>query len=73
MPQIELMQADLPHTLYLHDKEPRKPEQNTKASDEVIRRQEEANRRAAERRAKKQKEQEQASMTVEEIFQGNQK
>lgn len=59
MPQIEIMQADLPHTLYRHDRKRDKGKRNgasgrsgrTVASDEVIRLQEGANRRFAERRA----------------------
>ena len=47
------MQADLPHTLYLKDKNSPEPSKNTKASDEVIRLQEEANRKAMERKKAK--------------------
>ena len=62
--QIELMQSDLPHTLYnfKKDKGEKKPhhvptneELNTVADDEVIRLQEEANRKTLERRAAKER------------------
>ena len=48
--QIELMQCDLPHTLY-DLKSGDSPKKNTVASDEVLRLQEEANRRMSERKA----------------------
>lgn len=47
------MQADLPHTLYMKDKNSAEPSKKTKASDEVIRLQEEANRKAMERKKAK--------------------
>lgn len=60
-PQIEIMLADLPHTLYKFDK--KKGKENVTVDDEAIRLQEEANRKAAERRKKK-------SFELEEIFAG---
>lgn len=52
--QIEIMQADLPHTLYRHDltKEEiaERAKNRTQASDEVIRLQQEAIRQMEERR-----------------------
>lgn len=50
MPQIELMQSDLPHTLYGKAKH---TEDGTKVTDDVIRKQMEANRKAYERRKEK--------------------
>lgn len=55
VPQIEIMQADLPHTLYKKTGKDGKPVKNTKASDEVIRLQEEANRKMLERKAAKER------------------
>ena len=50
------MQADLPHTLFLHDrKEKEENKQNTVASPEVIRLQEEANRKMRERKKAKER------------------
>ena len=49
--QIELMQCDLPHTLYDFNKSGDNPKKNTVASEEVLRLQEEANRKMAERKA----------------------
>ena len=49
------MQADLPHTLFIKDKNNAEPSKNTKASDEVLRLQEEANRKAMERKEAKER------------------
>lgn len=77
MPQIEIMQADLPHTLYIKRKDDEKGDKakKVKASDDVLRLQEEANRRALERQERKRKEQEEKAkaeeeppVTVEELF-----
>lgn len=71
VPQIELMQADLPHTLFLKDRKDgnkggsSKPKKNTRASDRVLRLQEEANRKAAERRRARESQDE---YSIEEIF-----
>lgn len=62
MPQIELMQSDLPHTLYRS----RKDKVTEEDVSEAERLQEEANRRARERRARH----EEDSFTVEELFNG---
>lgn len=51
MPQIELMQSDLPHTLYLDSK--RKADEGTVLTDDVLKKQIDANRRARARREKK--------------------
>ena len=59
MPQIELMQSDLPHTLF-------KKKNKVVVDDDAVRLQEEANRKAAERRAKNK----QQSYTIEQIFAG---
>ena len=55
IPQIEIMQTDLPHTLYKKTGKDGKPVKNTRASDEVIRLQEEANRKMLERKAAKER------------------
>lgn len=73
MPQIEIMQADLPHTLYLKDghKDGKGARKNTVANDRVIQMQEEANRRMMERKAKQEREwqqEEDAPVTIEELF-----
>lgn len=66
MPQIELMQSDLPHTIYSHNKT-----ENTGFSqadyDEAQRANEESLRRSIERRKQRQQEQ---GYTTEEIFNG---
>lgn len=68
MPQIEIMQSDLPHTLYLKDHSKKKePAKNTVASDEVLRLQEEANRKMRERKARR-KQEEEMTATVDELF-----
>ena len=63
MPQIELMQSDLPHTLYRSKKD----KENVVVDDEAIRLQEEANRKAAARRAKNS---EQQTYTINDLFAG---
>lgn len=68
LPQIELMQADLPHTLYTKNRgkdDNGRPMKNTKASEEVLRLQMEANRKAEERRKAQDSE---GTYTVEELF-----
>lgn len=62
MPQIELMQSDLPHTLYT--KRGDRSKKGTVVTDDLIRKQEEANRRAKERREKKK------GVTLNELFTG---
>lgn len=64
--QIEIMQLDLPHTLYNWDKDQKDKKKNTVASDEVIRLQEKANREAKERREAKSRGE--IPYTVEELF-----
>lgn len=60
LPQIELMQSDLPHTLFLKKKK-------NIVDDDAIRLQMEANKKAEQRRkARQQKE----GYTVDEIFGG---
>lgn len=58
VPQIEIMQGDLPHTLFS-----KKKGEKVVVDEEAIRLQEEANRRAAERRRKD-------GYTTEEVFAG---
>ncbi len=68
MPQIEIMQSDLPHTLYIRKD---KGEKNTSVSkadyDEAVRMNQESLRRSIERRKKRQQEQ---GYTRDEIFNG---
>lgn len=60
LPQIELMQSDLPHTLFLKKKK-------NIVDDDAVRLQMEANKKAEQRRkARQQKE----GYTVDEIFGG---
>lgn len=61
LPQIEIMQSDLPHTLYKKQKDRKK----VVVDDEAVRLQEEANKRAAERRAAKNGQQ---TYTIDELF-----
>lgn len=52
--QIEIMQADLPHTLFRKDtKRPAPGGPTVKNDDAAFRKQEEANKKAAMRRARK--------------------
>lgn len=72
MPQIELMQSDLPHTLYNYKKEGKKDNQDNKVYsqsdiDEATRLCEESLKRSRERRAKRQQEE---GYTLDEIFNG---
>jgi hypothetical protein len=72
MPQIELMQSDLPHTLYNYKKEVKKDNQDNKVYsqsdiDEATRLCEESLKRSRERRAKRQQEE---GYTLDEIFNG---
>lgn len=68
MPQIELMQSDLPHTLYIKDNV---KDNTTNVTQEdyadAVRANEESLRRSIERRKKRQQEE---GYTVEEIFKG---
>ena len=69
MPQIELMQSDLPHTLYHYNKEGKKDNKVYSQSDidEATRLCEESLKRSRERRAKRQQEE---GYTLDEIFNG---
>lgn len=69
MPQIELMQSDLPHTLYNYHKEDKKDNKVYSQSDidEATRLCEESLKRSRERRAKRQQEE---GYTLDEIFNG---
>ncbi|MBO7323480.1 MAG: hypothetical protein J6U51_07860 [Bacteroidales bacterium] len=72
MPQIELMQSDLPHTLYNYNKVGKKDNNDNKVYsqsdiDEATRLCEESLKRSRERRAKRQQEE---GYTLEEIFNG---
>lgn len=60
LPQIELMQSDLPHTLYKKKGTSPKVDEN----DDAFRLQEEANKRAAARHKKN------GEYTIEEVFAG---
>ena len=64
------MQADLPHTLFLHDKTSGDPSKNTRPSDKVLQLQEEANRRMLERKAAKERGEETYD-SVDELFNQN--
>lgn len=57
MPQIELMQSDLPHTLYKTKGSGKKA--GTVLTDDVLQKQMEANRRARERHGRR---------TVDDLF-----
>lgn len=68
MPQIELMQSDLPHTLYIKDNKTGKtPNVNSKDYEDAVRANEESLRRSIERRKKRQQEE---GYTIDEIFKG---
>ena len=69
MPQIELMQSDLPHTLYNYNKEGKKDTKVYSQSDidEATRLCKESLKRSRERRAKRQQEE---GYTLDEIFNG---
>ena len=64
--QIELMQADLPHTLWKDHKTRSAEKANTEVSEKVLRLQEEAIRKARERREKK--DGESSYNSVDELF-----
>lgn len=63
LPQIELMQSDLPHTLYRNGKTGKVSEADLSEAERL---QEEANRKARERRERH----EDDSYTVDELFKG---
>lgn len=70
MPQIEIMQSDLPHTLYLHDKGKKKKNGGSKdytynPNDPAIRKQMEANRKMKERQ---EAEGQKVEYTMDELF-----
>lgn len=69
LPQIEIMQSDLPHTLYNHDPKDKKDTKVYSQSDidEATRLCEESLKRSRARRAKRQQEQ---GYTLDEIFNG---
>lgn len=67
LPQIELMQSDLPHTLFLHKDKKDNKSVNKEAYDEAQAANRESLRRSIERRKKRQQDQ---GYTIEEIFNG---
>ena len=67
LPQIELMQSDLPHTLYIRKKKDGNKSVSKADYDEAQRANEESLRRSIERRRKRQQEQ---GYTIDEIFNG---
>jgi hypothetical protein len=67
LPQIELMQSDLPHTLYYHKDKDGNPSVSKADYDDAVKANEESLRRSIERRKKRQQEQ---GYTNEEIFNG---
>ena len=67
MPQIELMQSDLPHTALVSKDKDGNPSVSKADLDEAVRKNEESLRRSIERRRKRQQEQ---GYTIEEIFNG---
>ena len=67
LPQIELMQSDLPHTLYFRNNKNENKSVSKSDYDEAVRANEESLRRSKERRKKRQQEQ---GYTIEEIFKG---
>ena len=67
LPQIELMQSDLPHTLFLHKDKNGNKSVSKSDIDEAVRANEESLRRSIERRKKRQQEE---GYTIEEIFNG---
>jgi len=64
VPQIQIMQSDLPHTLYFKTDKDGKVKQKVNKGDAAFAKQEEANRRAAERRRMRGE----IPYTMEEIF-----
>lgn len=69
LPQIDLMQSDLPHTLYIKDKKgtDKTPNITSKDYTDVVKANEESLRRSIERRKKRQQEE---GYTIDEIFKG---
>ena len=67
LPQIELMQSDLPHTVLVSKDKDGNPSVSKADLDEAVRKNEESLRRSIERRKKRQQEQ---GYTIEEIFNG---
>lgn len=67
LPQIELMQSDLPHTLFLHKDKNGNKSVSKSDIDEAVKANEESLRRSIERRKKRQQEE---GYTIEEIFNG---
>lgn len=67
MPQIELMQSDLPHAIYSHKNNTENKGFSQADYDEAQRANEESLRRSIERRKQRQQEQ---GYTTEEIFNG---
>lgn len=67
LPQIEMMQSDLPHTLYIRKDKNGNKSVSRADYDEAVRMNEESLRRSIERRKKRQQEQ---GYTTTEIFKG---
>lgn len=67
LPQIELMQSDLPHTLYFHKDKNGNKSVSKSDIDEAVKANEESLRRSIERRKKRQQEE---GYTIDEIFNG---
>ena len=67
LPQIELMQSDLPHTLYNHKDKNGNPSVSKADYDEAQRANQESLKRSIERRKRRQQEQ---GYTVSELFNG---
>lgn len=69
LPQIELMQSDLPHTMYNHKKKDKDGNKSVSKADydEAVKKNEESLRRSIERRKKRQQEQ---GYHLNEIFNG---
>ena len=67
LPQIELMQSDLPHTLYIRKEKKEKKVCSQADIDEATRLNAESLKRSRERRRKRQQEQ---GYTIDEIFNG---
>ena len=67
MPQIELMQSDLPHTLYLNKNKKGNKSVSKSDIDDAVKANEESLKRSIERRKKRQQEE---GYTIDEIFNG---
>ena len=67
LPQIELMQSDLPHTLYIRKDKDGNKSVSKADYDETVRMNEESLKRSIERRRKRQQEQ---GYHLNEIFNG---